>query len=320
MSGLFICGPVGRVLACLFNRRLLGVLGLFGAVLPQTLLAENRQVLPSVVRIEAVHFQEGKKFVRYGSGFAVEGGIVTAHHVVENDAELSIYIGDGDQATGLEGKVKFFDPHLDIAFIELDYGYKLPAVELNTSFPVQAGSEIYAIGNPLGFTSSISKGIVSSSGTNKGQPYLHSDALIKPGNSGGAMVDRTGRVIAMVLGSVKNDNDERQFAYTLPAIQIQTFLSQKGQGKDGFLGVKGQSVPIANQMGEGKALKITKVVKPCGLAVGDVIASFNGLLIEDQRDLVLAVRELPPGTIAKAFIERDGQCMDIDLRIFKRDQ
>lgn len=302
-----------------FNRRLLGVLGLACALLSSPLLAENKQVLPSVVRIESMWFINGKKLVKYGSGFAVEGGIVTAYHVVENDAEITIKHGDGDEAKNFDGKVEFFDPQLDIAFIRLEEKTSFPPVSLNTQFPVQAGTEIYAVGNPLGFASSISKGIVSSSGINKGQPYLFSDALVKPGNSGGAMVNRNGEVIAMVLGSVKEDNDERQFAYTLPAKDIQKFLSLKGQNQGGFLGVKGQTVPIMTLSGQGKGLKITKVIKPCGLAVGDVLTAFNNSLIEDQRDLILLVRELPPGSIAKAFVERGGKYMDIDLKVFKRD-
>ncbi len=328
MSGILRSRASGRRYMHISNRIILVCLLLATQALVPALLAEQ-QILQSVVRINAffVDKQESKR----GTGIVIEQGVITAAHIIEGCDQINIHAGDGGDTVVYDGELLFSDKVADIALIRVKNDFnaeiKLTPAVLNTNFPVQPGTEVYAIGNPLGFTRTISKGIVSASGTRRGERYLLTDALTRKGNSGGPLVNHKGEVIAMVLGGLDTapqgqlpaKDNAPEFTYTIAAADIHEFLESKDIVQKGYLGVVGKTVRMSHGMAlTDEALEVTKVVSPCGLMVGDIIVSLEDSQIATQRDLIRAVRRLSPGTKVTAFIIRNGSFMRQSVDITSR--
>jgi serine protease Do len=316
MSGLFPGGPLRGLHRLVLNGCLLvGFLLATQALVPD-LLADN-QILQSVVRISAVSYS--RQQTARGTGIAVEGGVVTAAHVVQNSDSISVFTGDGDDGLAYDGEVVYSDSIVDLAFIRVLDPNKntltLPPAKLNADFPIQAGTEVFAIGNSLGFTRTVSKGIVSASGFHKGERYLLTDALTRKGNSGGPLINHKGEVVAIVLGSLDTapsgqlpmKDTSPEFTYTIPVADIKGFIESRGIAKKGYLGVAGKTVKIPSPTElTDEALEITKVATSCGLQTGDILVTLEDTPISTQRQLIQAVRRLSPGTTANAYIIRNG--------------
>jgi len=311
---------------CIYSRGLVSVLGIFAVILSSLASAEERQILPSVVRVQVITPNGTMR----GTGFAVEGGIVTAAHVVEKSNEVDILCGDGDDTVAFSGDVIRKDTLLDLAFIrvknDFDKVIDLPPVKFDTSFPVNPGTPVYAIGNSLGFTRSTSAGIVSASGKKSGERFLYSDVLTRKGNSGGPLVNSKGEVIAITLGTIdfnvigeaKIKDTNPEFTYCVPAADIVEFLeSHKTNRKNNaFVGVLGKSVTTGlDHPGLEQALQITRTVRPCGLQAGDIVYLLADQPITSQRDIVRVIRTLQPGTLVKADILRNGKFETINVSV-----
>jgi len=304
---------------------LLGVL--FVTSLAPVAEAET-QILKSVVRIQATTLSS--RGTQRGTGIVVEGGVLTAAHVLEGCLwdSINIICGDGDDSVVFDGELVYKDTLMDLAFLKVKNDFNktinLPPVKFDTSFPVQPGTEVYAIGNSLGFTRTISKGIVSASGTRSNEKFLYTDALTRKGNSGGPLVDHKGDVIGLVLGSIDTapagqtpvKDTAPEFTYTVAAADIVDFLASKGQIGNGYLGVNGKTVDTGlNQAGCDQGLQITHTTRDCGLYTGDVVFMVADTHIVGNRDLMRVIRRLQPGSTIKADIIRAGQFKTVNLSI-----
>ena len=164
-------------------------------------MTSNRQPHESVQKVASL-----------GSGFLVdeEGSIVTNEHVVERAADLKIKVVFSD-GTMAPARYVAGDPKADLALIRVDrkdHGGKVfPFINLARVSPNLLGETVLVLGNPLGYNSSVSRGILSANEreiTVEGNTYRHliqTDAAINPGNSGGPLVDLAGRLVG--ISSVK---------------------------------------------------------------------------------------------------------------------
>lgn len=149
---------------------------------------------------------------RHGSGFFVSADtceVWTNHHVVDQAALIEVIPRDWSEPKGISARIVNSDPHTDIAILKMDDCTGMKAAELGESNALSVGDEVFAVGNPFGRNpDSISRGIVSH--TNRylrgGVEYLQSDAMINTGNSGGALFDRTGRVIGINTAVATNNS------------------------------------------------------------------------------------------------------------------
>ena len=308
------------------SRGLVRVVGLFAIVLSSvSQVRSENQILPSVVRIQVV---TAAGTIR-GTGFAVEGGVITAAHVVDKSNTVKILCEDGDDTVVFDGDVVRKDTLKDLAFIRVKNDFEkiveLPPVKFDASFPVKPATPVYAIGNSLGFTRSISQGIVSASGKKSGERFLFSDVLTRKGNSGGPLVNQKGEVIAMTLGSIdfslagesRAKDPAPEFTYCIPAEDILKFLGEQSS-PNGYLGVVGTPVTTGyNQPGCDQGLQIIRTVRPCGLQAGDIVFMLSDTPITSQRDMIRVIRSLQPGTTAKADIIRNGQFHTVDVSVTK---
>jgi serine protease Do len=147
-----------------------------------------------------------------GSGFIYDasGLILTHYHVVEGGGTLTVTLQDGRE---LPGRVATSDPEHDLAVVKID-ATGLPTVAIGSSASLKVGQLVVAIGSPLGtFTDSVTSGILSATGRSitVGDPttrqrrtisnLLQTDAAINEGNSGGPLLDASGRVIGINTAS-----------------------------------------------------------------------------------------------------------------------
>ena len=307
----------------ILNHRLFQVLGLLSVFIASPARPEN-QILPSVVRIQVISPERSSR----GTGIAVNGGVITAAHVVDKSDLASIICDDGDDSVVFDGDVVYRDTLLDLAFIKVKNDFDkiihLPPAVFNTQFPPAPGTPVYAIGNSLGFSRTLSAGIVSTAGTERGERFLYTDALVRKGNSGGPLVNHKGEVIAMVLGLVSlvetSKDSSPEFAYCIPAADVVKFLEDMKLNikNDGYLGVVGKPVSTGiTHPGCDRGLQITRTVRSCGLITGDIVLTLADVAISSQRDMVRVIRSLQPGTMAEAHILRNREYKVVQVSVTK---
>ena len=149
-----------------------------------------------------------QKVQSLGSGFIVDpkGFIVTNEHVVERAADLKISVTTADGKT-YEAKYVTGAPEADLAFIKIESPTPLSYIDLDDLSPNLLGQTVLVLGNPLGYGSSVARGILSAKGRtisideNEFKDLLQTDAAINPGNSGGPLVDLQGKLVG--VSSVK---------------------------------------------------------------------------------------------------------------------
>jgi serine protease Do len=226
-----------------------------------------------------------------GSGvlFTPDGFILTNAHVVAGAREMRVMLTDGSEhAATLVGS----DPATDLAVIRIE-GTHLPHAELGSSASLRVGQLVVAIGNPLGFSNTVSAGVVSalarSMRAQDGRlidPILQTDVALNPGNSGGPLVDSHARVVGIntmiILGA-------QGLSFAVPIDTARWVIGQLmtvGRVRRGFLGLAGQVRPLPKRLARRLGLAVETGVhvmqvepgKPAdrgGLLPGDVIVAMD---------------------------------------------
>lgn len=198
-----------------------------------------QQILPSLVFIQV----EGEStdddgttetVGKLGSGVVINdaGDILTSLHVVETATAIEVAFADGTRATA---EIKSSEPDNDIAVLSADRSPDVivPAVMGNT-LGMRTGDEVFAVGNPLGLTGSLSAGVVSGfdrsipvGDDNRLEGLIQFDAAVNPGNSGGPLLNRRGQVVGIVT-ALANPADEAFFVGIGFAVPIGTATNAAG--------------------------------------------------------------------------------------------
>jgi 2-alkenal reductase len=274
-----------------------------------------------------------------GSGVIIDqdGHIITNDHVVEGQQSLQIIFSDGTKTAGtLVGS----DPFSDLAVIKVSA--KVPAVaQFGDSDALEPGQPVVAIGSALGdFANTVTAGVVSAlhrdlddnSTTPSMKDLIQTDAAINHGNSGGPLLDLTGKVIginvAVVRGSAGTDVAEG-LGFAIPSNTAQTISSQiisKGYVERPFLGISYQ--PITRQiaayynLSRDSGLLVTDVTQgspadKAGLKPGTIITQINGAPITTDMSLMELLMSFKVGdTIKLTIVQADittEQTVDVTL-------
>jgi S1-C subfamily serine protease len=248
------------------------------------------EVGPSVVNIE-VRKRNGKR-AGSGSGFIItqDGFVLTNSHVVHGADKIEVVLADGRRPDAhLVGE----DPDTDLAVIRV-YAPQLRPVRLGESKNIRVGQMAIAIGNPYGFQSTVTAGVVSALGrsfrANTGRlmdDILQTDAALNPGNSGGPLVNSRGEVIG-VNTAVILPAQGICFAIGIDtAKHVAGWLIKDGKIRRSYIGVGGQNVPIHRRLVRHFQLSAPTGVlvisltqggpaERAGLREGDVIVEFKG--------------------------------------------
>lgn len=146
---------------------------------------------------------------------------VTNAHVVGDQQLVRVFRHTGQELTG---QVVAMDKREDLALLWIpDFDAEVEPVRLDIDVP-QIGSEVFAVGHPLGLGWTISRGIVSGLPVIGGRPMVQTDAPISPGNSGGALVDVDGHLVGIVTEKVNVEAAE-SLAFARPTGTVQRFLA-----------------------------------------------------------------------------------------------
>ena len=268
-----------------------------------------------------------------GSGFIISGDglIVTNSHVVEDADEVLVKLTDKRE---FKAKVIGSDKRSDVAIIKIEAS-GLPAVKIGNPGSLRIGEWVAAIGQPLGFESTLTTGIVSAKsrasrgGDSTGDlvPFIQHDAAVNPGNSGGPLFNTRGEVVAInsMIATVSGGFQGISFAIPIDlAMDVVGQLQAGGSVKRGMLGVNIGPVSrdLADAFGLAKAqgalvagVNKGSAAEKGGMKEGDVVLKFNDRVVEDSRDLPRYVTSARPGTPSKIQVWRDGKLVDLSITL-----
>ncbi|MDB2407582.1 Do family serine endopeptidase [Jannaschia sp.] len=268
-----------------------------------------------------------------GSGFVIseDGYIVTNNHVIENADEIMIEFFSGNE---LEAELIGTDPNTDIALLKVESDTALPFVPFGDSDAMRTGDWVMAMGNPLGQGFSVSAGIVSSLGRElQGayDDYIQTDAAINRGNSGGPLFNLGGEVIGVNTAILSPTGGSIGIGFAMSSNVVTNVvdqLQQFGETRRGWLGVRIQDVDpeLAEAFGleTARGALVTDVpegpAKEAGIQAQDVILTFDGVEIEDTRELVRTVGGAPVDKAVRVTIFRDGETQVILVTLGRREE
>ncbi len=270
----------------------------------RAVISAAERVSPAVVNIEANKGANGQgpgrsRFPgeRRGTGsgfiFTPDGFLLTNSHVVHHATQLDVTLADGRE---FKAERIGDDPATDLAVIRIS-GTNLTPVELGDSQKVRVGQVAIAIGNPYGFQTTVTAGVVSALGrslrTDSGRlvdNIIQTDAALNPGNSGGPLINSRGEVIG-VNTAVILPAQGLCFAIAINTAKfVATQLMQHGRVKRSVLGVGGQDTPLRRQLVRYHNLPVESGVlvvsvepnspaQRAGLIEGDVIVGFGDQVV-----------------------------------------
>ncbi len=266
-----------------------------------------------------------------GSGvlFTPDGYVLTNAHVAAGAHRLELGLTDG---TTTAAETVGIDHATDLAVVRASasMGPHKPA-SFGTSAGLRVGQLVIAIGNPLGYSSTVSAGVVSALGRTMRardgralEGIIQSDVALNPGNSGGPLVDSRGRVVgintAIIMGA-------QGISFSVPidtAAWVVGELIARGRVRRGWLGIAGQNRPLPRD--QARALGI---VQPTGVEVngleergpsvasglkaGDIIVGLDGGLVVSVDDLHRALQKWPIERALKLKVLRDRKIAEIEV-------
>lgn len=265
-----------------------------------------------------------------GSGVIIDanaGLVLTNHHVIDNADDVQVTLADGRTV-----KAEFIgsDRDTDIALIRIPAD-RLTALPLGNSDQLRVGDFVVAIGNPFGFSQTVTSGIVSAVGRSgiRGlgyQNFIQTDASINPGNSGGALVNLQGQLVGINTASFNPQGSMAGnigLGLAIPsnlARDVVDQLVKHGVVVRGTLGVEAQNLTqqIAQGLGlnEARGALVTRVLAGSGAAAaglrpGDVVVSANGQRVDSAQALHNMEGLAPVGSTLTLDICRDGKAQQL---------
>jgi Do/DeqQ family serine protease len=258
-----------------------------------------------------------------GSGVIVDaekGYILTNHHVIANADKITVTLLENRSLTA---RVVGSDEGSDLAVLQVDSG-NLKSIPFGDSATLRVGDYVVAIGNPFGFTNSVTSGIVSALGrsglnTDSFEDFIQTDASINPGNSGGALVNLNGELVGINSAIISRTGGNVGIGFAIPVNMVRAVMEQliaTGTVHRGLLGVNINDVTpeVAATYGlEGNSgALVTRVIENsaaerAGIQINDVIVSINGKRLRDSGSLRNFIGLLPPGENVAVGLIRDGR-------------
>lgn len=274
-----------------------------------------------------------------GSGFIIdrEGYILTNNHVVQSkDAKIVVRLSDESE---YKAEVIGVDPETDLALLKIETKEQLPVLELGDSDHLRVGDWVMAVGNPLGFDRTVTVGVVSALGRSNlrfgntspaYQDYIQTDASINFGNSGGPLVDVTGKVVGVNSAISTPTGGNVGIGFAIPinlAHEVLDQLKERGKVVRGWLGV--QIGPLSKDLAEGLNLDGVQGVlindvfsdspaEKAGIKAGDVVLAVDGQPVTAAKDLQFIVAKRSVGSTVDLTVNREGKTMHVKVKLGER--
>jgi S1-C subfamily serine protease len=296
----------------------------------QAVIGVVEKVGPAVVSIgvkqkdKSGHGGEG---AASGVIIAPDGYVLTNNHVVENAAEVQVGLINGDM---FKAEIVGTDPATDLAVVRAGTN-GLPIAELGDSDSLRVGQLVIAIGNPFGFQSTVSTGVISALGramrSQTGrliESVIQTDVPLNPGNSGGPLVDSRGRVIGVNTAIIRPAQGISLAIPVKTASWVITELLTHGKVRRAYLGLGAQVRPIrpaAQRQFQLPAPSVVEVVSlekngPAargGIREGDILLTLNGKSIATVDDVHHLLTDTPAGSHITLSILRDNERRDVEI-------
>ncbi len=283
-----------------------------------------------------------------GSGVIIrpDGYIVTNNHVVANATKVQVTLNNNKT---YDAKVIGTDPATDVALIKID-AQGLPTLPFGDSDQLRLGEWVLAVGSPLGYQlrSTITAGIVSAKGRSMAhdprenntvhiESFIQTDAAVNPGNSGGALVNKTGELVGINTAIVSQTGSYSGYSFAIPVNIVKKIVSDLidfGSVKRAMLGVSmaGLTDALAKdlkydslndmleklKLSSAEGVYIVEVVKggaadKAGVKKGDVLLAIDGVTVKDGAAVQVKVNSFHPGDKATLKIVRDGKEKEIEV-------
>lgn len=257
-----------------------------------------------------------------------DGFILTNDHVVNGARRVDVVLIDGRE---LRAEVIGRDPATDLALTKVNAD-KLPAAELGDSDRLRPGQLVIALGNPLGFQNTVSAGIVSAIGRSLRaesgwliEGVIQSDVAMNPGNSGGPLVDSSGRVVGINIAIIRA---AQGISFSIPANTARFVLTElvtHGRVRRAKLGIEARVRPIprrfqrylgheAPTLVEVLGLERGGPAERAGIVPGDLIFSVGETHVASMDDLHRILSAAGPGTELNLHLWRREGIRQVSIR------
>jgi S1-C subfamily serine protease len=280
------------------------------------------RVGPTVVRLDVMK-SANERHGGTGSGVVVapDGLVLTNSHVVGGAARVNVTTVDGRSLTA---RAVGDDPDTDLALVRVDAPVTLPAAALGDSKLLKRGQLVIAIGNPLGFESTVTTGVVSALGRSlrarSGRlidDVIQTDAALNPGNSGGPLVSSRGEVVgintAVIMGA-------QGICFAVAANTANFVLGElvrHGRVRRAYIGIAAQQFAVSRRrqhaagLAQDSAVMIASVepgspAERAGLASGDIILALDGTAVTGADDLIRLLAGDKIGRTVEVEMLRNG--------------
>ena len=281
-----------------------------------------------------------------GSGFIIDkaGYVLTNSHVVEDATSIEVFLHNMDESeAGLPAKVVGRDKLTDSALLQIT---QLPSTALSEakfgdSAQIQPGDWVMAIGNPFGFTNTVTVGVVSAVGRTDPQlrpvdgrdlEMIQTDAAINRGNSGGPLLNVRGEVVGINTAIISDQTGGNiGIGFAVPINTVREVLPGLRTGKviRGRIGVNVASAPMSEADAKEYGLSrpgaiVTNVAKggpaeDAGMKPDDIIIAFGGKPVRRSEELIALVTRTTPGTTVPVTVVRGGKEMTLNVKVEELD-
>lgn len=286
-----------------------------------------------------------------GSGVIIsnDGYIVTNNHVVEGAQELEVTLWNKSKLTA---KVVGTDPSTDIAVIKIE-SKDVPSITFGNSEAVKVGEWVVAVGNPFNLESTVTAGIISAKGRGIGiigqeyqrkygnegkfsgdsplESFIQTDAVVNPGNSGGALVNLKGELIGINTAIASPTGSFAGYAFAVPASIVKKVsgdLIKFGNVQRGYLGIVLEDLDSKKAGEYGlkvsggvyvKEVRDNSAAKAAGIKEGDVIVKVENQSTNSVPELQQMIGIHRPGDKVAIVVNRDGKDKDVVVTLRNRD-
>jgi len=264
-----------------------------------------------------------------GSGVIIDGKrgfILTNAHVIEKTGTIKVVLNDERE---FEAQIVGADPDSDLAVLRISSKTPLPSVEMGNSDDLMIGETVIAIGNPFGFSHTVTTGVISALGRSIRtddrvfQDFIQTDASINPGNSGGPLLNINGDLIGINTAIYAK---AQGIGFAIPinkARRIISDLIRHGEVIPAWIGIVVQDIDgkLAKYLklpgNKGVIVKEVEKNSPAGEAgvrEGDIVFSVGNKKIQSDQDFQSALRDYSSGDIIKIELQRGGRAEHVSVK------
>jgi S1-C subfamily serine protease len=294
-------------------------------------------VAPAVAHVEVAGVRHGRPASGTGSGVVIspDGLILTNNHVIDASKAIAVSLSDGRK---FGARVLGRDPDTDLAVLRSETNESLPTARLANSKSVRPGQIAIAIGNPLGFQSTVTAGIVSAVGRSlraeNGRligDVIQTDAALNPGNSGGPLVSSAGAVIGINTAMIMGAQGICFSVAANTALHVLTQILAHGRVRRSRIGIVAEQTPIPARLayatgltqGSGVRIRDVEAESPAakgGLKTGDLLVNLDGEAVTGVDDVCRLLDEQRIGRAVAATVVRNGKVKQLEVWPSERDR